>query len=230
MGASLDRVAHEARGGLAGKIAHLGDTGDAPEVTASGEQPAGGEETIRLTVRALHGLHARPAARFVQTASSFDARVTIRDLTNGRGPADAASLNGVAMLGATQGHEVEVAASGPQASQALAAIHALAERDFDDRPEPNAARAPQASLASPDVAGVVRVTRLARIAIRPARRFRTPDLHDPPGAGSGVDAGSVPRSTPRSRTSGTRSSVSESTSPGWRARTRPRSSTPTCCS
>src|SRR4029078_1016393 len=123
MGGSLDRVAHEARGGLAGKIAHLGDTGDASEVTASGEQPTGGEETIRqetirLTVRALHGLHARPGARFVQTASSFDARVTIRDLTNGRGPADAASLNGVAMLGATQGHEGEGAATGPQAHQA----------------------------------------------------------------------------------------------------------------
>ncbi len=48
LGASLDRVAHEARGGLAGKIAHLGDTGDAPEVTAPGEHPTGGEETIRL--------------------------------------------------------------------------------------------------------------------------------------------------------------------------------------
>ena len=135
LGASLDRVAQEARGGLAGKVAHLGDTGAAPEV-APDAQPAGDEESIRLTVNAPHGLHARPAARFVQTASSFDARVTIRDLTNGRGPADAASLNGVAMLGATQGHEVEVAASGPQASEALAAIHALAERDFDDRPEP----------------------------------------------------------------------------------------------
>ena len=57
LGASLDRVAQEARGGLAGKIAHLGDTGDAPEVAASGAQPAGGEETIRLTVTRV----ARPA-------------------------------------------------------------------------------------------------------------------------------------------------------------------------
>ena len=193
LGASLDRVAQEARGGLAGKVAHLGETGAAPEV-ASGAPPPGDEETIRLTVTAPHGLHARPAARFVQTASSFDARVTIRDLTNGRGPADAASLNGVAMLGATQGHEVEVAASGPQASEALAAIHALAERDFDDRPEPNMApvegtpvAAP--SLAAPDVSGIVRGHPASPgIALGPARRFRTPDLPIPEGSGAGADA------------------------------------------
>jgi phosphocarrier protein FPr len=190
LGASLDRVAREARGGLAGKIAHLGDTGAAAEV-APDAHPAGDEETIRLAVTAPHGLHARPAARFVQTASSFDARITIRDLTNGRGPADAASLNGVAMLGATQGHEVEVAASGPQATEALAAIHALAERDFDDRPEANVAgtSAPAPSLAEPDVSGIVRGHPASPgIAIGPARRFRTPDLPIPEGPGAGADA------------------------------------------
>jgi phosphocarrier protein FPr len=190
LGASLDRVAREARGGLAGKIAHLGDTGAAAEV-APDAHPAGDEETIRLAVTAPHGLHARPAARFVQTASSFDARITIRDLTNGRGPADAASLNGVAMLGATQGHEVEVAASGPQATEALAAIHALAERDFDDRPEANVAgtSAPAPSLAEPDVSGIVRGHPASPgIAIGPARRFRTPDLPIPEGPGTGADA------------------------------------------
>ena len=193
LGASLDRVAQEARGGLAGKMAHLGDTGAASEV-APDAHPAGDEETIRLTVTAPHGLHARPAARFVQTASSFDARVTIRDLTNGRGPADAASLNGVAMLGATQGHEIEVAAIGPQASAALAAIHALAERGFDDRPEPNVASvagtpADAPSLAAPDVPGIVRGQPASPgIAIGPARRFRTPDLPIPEGPGAGADA------------------------------------------
>ena len=75
LGASLDAVAQEARGGLAGKVAHLGEP--APHRRS---RPARirrrDEETIRLTVTAPHGLHARPAARFVQTASSFDARVT----------------------------------------------------------------------------------------------------------------------------------------------------------
>ena len=191
LGASLDRVAQEARGGLAGKVAHLGDAA-AAEVVEAGASPARDAQTIRLTVSAPHGLHARPAARFVQIASSFDARVSIRDLTNGRGPADAASLNGVAMLGATQGHEVEVAASGPQASEALAAIHALAERDFDDRPDPNVAPAGTPVtpwLAAPDVSGIIRGHPASPgIAIGPARRFRTPDLPIPEVPGAGAQA------------------------------------------
>jgi multiphosphoryl transfer protein len=188
LGSSLDRVAQEARGGLAGKVAHLGDPGGDVQVALPAQAVSDGE-SIRLTVNAPHGLHARPAARFVQTASSFDARVTIRDLTNGRGPADAASLNGVAMLGATQGHEVEVAATGRQATEALAAIHALAERDFDDRPEA-ATETPPAppSLAAPDVAGIVRGHPASPgIAIGLARRFRTPDLPIPEGPGSGAE-------------------------------------------
>jgi phosphocarrier protein FPr len=34
----------------------------------------------------LHGLHARPAARFVQKATSFDANVQVTNLTTGKGP------------------------------------------------------------------------------------------------------------------------------------------------
>ena len=154
LGAPLQRVAREARGGLAGKIAHLGDAGtESPPEPSSA---AADESSITLNVNNPHGLHARPAARFVQTASSFDARVTVRDVTNGRGPADASSLNAVAMLGATQGHAIEVGASGPQASAALEAIAALAARDFDDRPEPPD-RSPvvQASVL-PEGPGVVR--------------------------------------------------------------------------
>jgi phosphocarrier protein FPr len=181
LGAPLDRVAQEARGGLAGKIAHLGDAGAGGQPLPA-PAPADGEVSIRVTVNAAHGLHARPAARFVQTASSFDARVTIRDLTNGRGPADAASLNAVAMLGSTQGHEIEVAATGPQASSALAAIGALAARDFDDPPEPPAADRP-ISAPLPESDGIVRGHPASPgIAIGPARRFRTPDLPIPEGA------------------------------------------------
>ena len=186
--APLDRVAEEARGGLAGKIAHLG-AGDAHVQPVPTTTPTGDEASIRLTVTAAHGLHARPAARLVQTASSFDARVTIRDLTNGRGPADAASLNAVAMLGATQGHEIEVAAAGPQASAALAAVGELAARDFDDRPEPIQAEPPSQASPLPEGAGVVRgFPASPGIAIGPARRFRTPDMPIPEGAaGAGAD-------------------------------------------
>ena len=85
-----------------------------------------------FSVDVPHGLHARPAALFVQTAAAFDADVTVRNLTTGTGPAPATSLNGVATLGVRAGHEVEVRASGPGAADAIAALPSLAARRFDE--------------------------------------------------------------------------------------------------
>lgn len=182
LGAPLELVAAEARGGLAGKVAHLGVA--APDVAVP-VPPVEGELSLRVTVTAPHGLHARPAARLVQIASAFDARVWVSDLSNGRGPADAASLNAVATLGATQGHEILVAASGTQAREALSTIEELAARRFDDAPEAEVdvvpARAPiparegerhlRGHPASPG------------IAIGPARRLIAPELSVPDEAG-----------------------------------------------
>jgi phosphocarrier protein FPr len=189
LGSSLERVAREARGGLAGKVAHLGgDTGPAEADAADRSPGSGGEDrSFRITVDAPHGLHARPAARLVQTASSFDARVMVRDVTNGRGPADAGSLNAVATLGATRGHELEISVSGAQANEASEAIRALAARHFDDRPEPVSEVPARSGDEPPLPAGAERVLRghaaSPGIAIGPARRFRTPDIPVPRAAG-----------------------------------------------
>ncbi len=131
MGGTLEAVAAEARGGLAGKIAHLGTPlNEVGEVGGAGVGE--GAVTLLLTIRNPHGLHARPAARFVQTASAFDAKIEVSNLTSGRGPAPATSLNAVATLGAASGHQIEVVAGGTQAAEAIAAIRALASRDFDE--------------------------------------------------------------------------------------------------
>ena len=81
-----------------------------------------------------HGLHARPAARLVQTAGAFDADVRVENVTAGRGPVSARSLNAVATLGVTVGQRIEVVARGPQATLAIDAIRALADRRFDEVP------------------------------------------------------------------------------------------------
>jgi phosphocarrier protein FPr len=83
-----------------------------------------------------HGLHARPAARLVGLVNSFDATVTLTDLDTGRGPVDAGSLSMVATLNAQQGHRLLVGASGPQATEVLAAIGALAAENFGDAQAP----------------------------------------------------------------------------------------------
>ncbi|WP_433023480.1 phosphoenolpyruvate--protein phosphotransferase [Kribbella sp. CA-294648] len=70
----------------------------------------------------------------VGLAQRFDARVTLTNLTTGKGPVEAGSLSMVATLNAQQGHRLRVGASGPEAAEALAALGALADRGFDDLP------------------------------------------------------------------------------------------------
>ena len=74
---------------------------------------------VRLTVLDPAGLHARPAAQFVQAASRFESRVTIRA---GDRSADAKSL--IALLGLTirPQSQITLAADGPDAEAALAAL------------------------------------------------------------------------------------------------------------
>lgn len=76
---------------------------------------------IRLVVIDPSGLHARPAARFVQAASRFASRIVIRD--DGR-EADAKSL--IALLGLTirPSSEITLAADGPDADEAIRALAA----------------------------------------------------------------------------------------------------------
>jgi phosphotransferase system HPr (HPr) family protein len=74
---------------------------------------------MRLTVLDPAGLHARPAAQFVRTASRFQSRITIQA---GDRSADAKSL--IALLGLTIRPQTQVtlAADGPDADAALAAL------------------------------------------------------------------------------------------------------------
>ena len=76
---------------------------------------------LRFIVIDPSGLHARPAARFVQAASRFSSTITIRH--DGR-EADAKSL--IALLGLTirPSTEITLAAEGPDADAALAALEA----------------------------------------------------------------------------------------------------------
>jgi phosphocarrier protein HPr len=76
---------------------------------------------VRLVVIDPAGLHARPAAKFVQAASRFSSRIVIRQ--DGR-EADAKSL--IALLGLTirPSSEITLAADGPDADAALSALEA----------------------------------------------------------------------------------------------------------
>jgi len=87
--------------------------------------------SVRRTFHVLNrlGLHMRAAALLVQTATKFDAEITLSkddQVVSGK------SIIGLMMLAAPQGSQIDVEATGAQAEEAVAAIGALFERKFDE--------------------------------------------------------------------------------------------------
>jgi phosphotransferase system HPr (HPr) family protein len=82
---------------------------------------------ITLTVNHEVGLHARPAALFVQTAKQFNGDIRV---THGEKGANAKSILSVLALGAEQGAVITIRAEDEDADQAL---EALVVNDFGER-------------------------------------------------------------------------------------------------
>ena len=70
----------------------------------------------KLIVKNKSGLHARPAALFVQVANKYDSRIVVKsdkEEVNGK------SIMGILMLGAEQGTEIIIEADGDDAQIAI---------------------------------------------------------------------------------------------------------------
>ena len=112
-GASLEEVAGEARAALGMKAAQLGVERSFRGRRLHRRSTAAIE--LRLEVPNRLGLHARPAARFVETASRVRRGVTVADETTGRGPADARSLSALITLAVRQGaHDPPATRAAPR--------------------------------------------------------------------------------------------------------------------
>lgn len=77
-----------------------------------------------VTVEPEAGLHARPAAKFVETANQFDSQITVAPVDDGAS-ADAGSMLAVTGLGIEHGERVRLEADGPDADAALDALEDL---------------------------------------------------------------------------------------------------------
>lgn len=77
------------------------------------------------------GLHARAAARFVQTASRFRARVLVRRESR---TMDGKSIMGMLLLAAARGTTIAISADGPDEAEAVAALASLVESGFGEEP------------------------------------------------------------------------------------------------
>jgi phosphocarrier protein len=78
--------------------------------------------TKTITINNKLGLHARAAAKFVSTASSFESEITVAK--NGR-EVNGKSILGIMMLAAAKGSEIEISASGGDEQQAIQSLEEL---------------------------------------------------------------------------------------------------------
>ena len=85
---------------------------------------------IKLEITNEVGLHARPAALFVQTANKFKSTITVK---NGAVTANAKSILRVLTLGAGNGAVITVIAEGEDAEQALNALKELQANNFGEK-------------------------------------------------------------------------------------------------
>ena len=75
------------------------------------------------------GLHARAAAKFVQTAARFAAQV---EVSRGEKKINGKSIMGVMMLAAAQGVTLEITTEGADEEAALTALVALVADGFGE--------------------------------------------------------------------------------------------------
>jgi phosphocarrier protein len=75
-----------------------------------------------LIVKNKLGLHARPAALFVQIANKYDAEISVR---KGKQMVNGKSIMGIMMLAATRGSKIHIIAKGEDAKEAVAELENL---------------------------------------------------------------------------------------------------------
>ncbi len=179
LGSSLDAVAAEARSALLPKATQLGVTVTEPSTVAAAAPISTEAAILRLTVHNRLGLHARPAALFVQTVGRFQSPVTVRNLSRGGPPVNARSINLVATQAIRQNDEIELTAQGPDAAAALAAIQALADANFGDddgalaEPAPAAPAVPLAGASSGDTRRAIQgIAASPGVALGPVQHFK----------------------------------------------------------
>ena len=140
--------------------------------SGTGPTKAGGEEVL-VTVSRPHGLHARPAAELVKLARRFQAEVSIENITGGSAPVPAGGMQGLLAMGARQGHQLHIRASGPEAAEALAEIAA-----FLAAGEKELTVAEPASAPVQDGGALRGIPASAGIAIGPLVRLHPPAVLD----------------------------------------------------
>ena len=85
--------------------------------------------TRELEILNQYGIHARPAALFVKTASRFDSEITVE---RGGNKVSGKSIMGLMTLEASKGTTLTVTVEGEDAEEAIAELAELVAGKFDE--------------------------------------------------------------------------------------------------
>jgi phosphocarrier protein FPr len=159
--ALADRLAHSANGAeIAAAL-----TGTAP----AAEEASTGDRRISVRLPGGAGLHARPAAAFVEVASRFAAEIRVQccgRVANGK------ALASLLRLGAAAGTELCILASGPDADAALVALRDTVEHGLHEEEPAPVASDPTAWTPPPGVRAVSGIAASPGVAVGPVFQFR----------------------------------------------------------
>lgn len=136
MGSSLQEVYDEAMGALDAKRKQiLGEEETlAEEAAAMQEKEAEVSDQLELKVKVTNasGLHARPAATFIQTVKKHDAKLSVINLTQGGEEVAIKGMISVMMLAARQGDELILKATGNDRQAMLEELEQLFLDNFGE--------------------------------------------------------------------------------------------------
>ena len=82
----------------------------------------------KVTIKNKLGLHARPAALFVQIANKFDCDISVK---KGKQKVNGKSIMGIMMLAAGNGDTIHITANGEGANRAVSELEELLMGDLD---------------------------------------------------------------------------------------------------
>ena len=84
---------------------------------------------VMVTIRNRAGIHARPSAILVQTATKYSSRIWLEKAGD---RINAKSIMGIITLGASYGTPIKIITEGPDEIQAAKALQALFDSGFEE--------------------------------------------------------------------------------------------------
>lgn len=93
---------------------------------------ASGSSSITVTIRNKHGLHLRPAARFVQIASAYNVDVVVQRADSSGPTVSGKSLSQLMSLGVSQGDVITITAKGKDSADAIRALNNVVSLNLNE--------------------------------------------------------------------------------------------------